>query len=603
LVKERPRLRMSIEHKLPLLIAVLLTCLVVVGSWAAYREVRDSALEASRQQLERVGQQMATVLAGRAAARVQRLQTLSSDPAVQAAVGMGAFDGATASLAGLLPVNGGLPTELRLADDVVGNSVGEYPAGWTQAQVDSVHRGAAAPPEGGFTDIRIVGGVPYVWLEAPLTVEGASASVAQLLGLGDPSSAGAGSILGPGYELYYVNRVGGPWVTLEGTPLAAPVSGDSSHVGTYERAADGAVATAFIAPAGNTQLSMVVEAPLDRVLAGPRAFLRWLLIGSAALILLGLVGSWVVSRRITHPLRELAHAAGRLGGEGPPPVVTVDRADELGALADSFNQMAAKVSETRAALRTQVEEASAARAEAETANRAKSEFLATVSHEIRTPINAIIGYTDLLLLGVPEPLAEKQRAQIERIHASGQYLVRLVDEVLDLSRIEGAGLSVLVQPVDAMAAIEAAIALTAAAAAERKLTVRRVDGDEEGPVFIGDVRRVEQILVNLVSNAIKFTPAGGRVDVSAGMRGEAVELVVRDTGIGIAADQLERIFDPFVQAEQGYTRTYGGVGLGLAISRELARLMGGDISVQSTPGKGSTFTVRLPATRSAIEAA
>jgi signal transduction histidine kinase len=604
-VTPRPRLRISIEHGLPLLITGLLLILVVAGSWAAYREVRSSALEANRSQLERVGQQMASVLAMRAAGRIERLEQLAVDPAVRSALETGTFgDATTAALTPLLSVNSGLATELRVADGVVATTVGSYPAGWTAAQIDSVHRGVSAPPEGGFSDIRIVGSAPYVWLEAPLEIGGeARGSVAQLLSLGDPGSAGAGSLLGPGYELYYVNQAGGPWITLDGTALPAPVAGSTDASGTHARVQDGVAATAFIAEAANSQIAMVVEAPLDRVLAGPRAFLGSLVLGSAVLMLIGIAGSWLVSRRITRPLRDLAHAAGKLEGQGPAPVVRVDRADELGALAEAFNRMAKKVSDTSAALRSQVEEARAAHREAETANRAKSEFLATVSHEIRTPINAIIGYTDLLLLGVPEPLSEAQRAQMERVHASGKYLVRLIDEVLDLSRIEGAGLAMAEQDVDAGAAIDAALAITASAAAERRLTVTRTQGEEEGPVFTGDIRRVEQILVNLLSNAIKFTAPGGRVDVSAKARDGGVAFVVRDTGIGIAADQLERIFDPFVQADQGYTRSYGGVGLGLAISRELARLMGGDITVESTVGRGSAFTLKLPASRSASEAA
>jgi signal transduction histidine kinase len=351
-----------------------------------------------------------------------------------------------------------------------------------------------------------------------------------------------------------------------------------------------------------SELSIVAEAPLERVLAGPRTFLRRAMLTSAVLALFGAILVWLISRRITHPLVQLARAANVTRGQPDSPEVRVDRADELGDLAAAFNRMARNIQEAQAALLQQVEEADAARADAERANRAKSEFLATMSHEIRTPINAIIGYTDLLLLGVPDPPTEEQRRQLGRVQASGHYLLRLIDEILDLSRIEAGGLSVREQVGDAADAIAAALEMTAAAAAEKDVRIVRTP-IEPGLSFHGDRHRVEQILVNLLSNAIKFTPGGGTVEIGAEARDAATLFHVRDTGIGIGPDQLERIFEPFVQADQSYTRSYRGVGLGLAISRELARLMGGDIDVASDPGAGSTFSVRLPRPGSGVAAA
>jgi PAS domain S-box-containing protein len=258
------------------------------------------------------------------------------------------------------------------------------------------------------------------------------------------------------------------------------------------------------------------------------------------------------------------------------------------------------------ALQEKSEEAEGARRAAEMASRAKSEFLANMSHEIRTPINAVMGYTDLLELEVAGPVTDRQREYLNRITGSSRHLLGLVNDVLDLAKVEAGRMTVARERGDAARSTADAVSLVLPQAVAKEIALEdRTDG---GPYeFVGDNDRVRQVLVNLLSNAVKFTGPGGRVTIDADVTdrpprdahvsgtGPWVCVRVADTGRGIAADQTEAVFQPFVQAEAGRTRTEGGTGLGLTISREFARLMGGDLTVKSEPGEGAIFTLWLPA--------
>ena len=254
----------------------------------------------------------------------------------------------------------------------------------------------------------------------------------------------------------------------------------------------------------------------------------------------------------------------------------------------------------------QLERERAARAEAEAANQAKTEFLAVMSHELRTPLNAVLGYAELLDLGVAGAMSQEQRQQVARIAASGRHLLTLVNEILDLAKVEAGRLTVTRLPVNVADVVEAAVVLAQPQAEARGLILHAPEAIPGTMKFVGDHDRALQILSNLLSNAVKFSPSGGQIFLDAEIVSEAsasrhlhgagpwLALTVRDSGSGIAAEQLESIFAPFVQAEGGHTRRSDGTGLGLTISRRLARLMRGDVTVESVPGKGSTFTVWLP---------
>ncbi len=231
--------------------------------------------------------------------------------------------------------------------------------------------------------------------------------------------------------------------------------------------------------------------------------------------------------------------------------------------------------------------------ESEEANRAKSEFLATMSHELRTPLNAISGYTELLKMGLRGPVTEGQVADLDRINRSQSHLLGIINDILQFAKLESGQLEIKVDEFNVETALDTAEELVRPQIEAKKISYARVRGEKSAKVR-ADPDRFQQIILNLVSNAVKFTQEGGRISVDWRVEGQSIRVQVADTGVGIAVEQFERIFDPFVQVHSGTTRTSEGVGLGLAISRDMARQMGGDISVKSELGIGSTFILTLP---------
>jgi two-component system sensor histidine kinase/response regulator len=239
------------------------------------------------------------------------------------------------------------------------------------------------------------------------------------------------------------------------------------------------------------------------------------------------------------------------------------------------------------------DELRAARAKAEDANRAKSEFLAMMSHDLRTPLNAIGGYADLLAFGVRGDLNAEQLSDIERIQRNQRLLLTLVNDVLNFARVERGDIALHLTRVNVHQTIRSLGATVEPQIRARQLTYAYL-GDGQETTVNADAERLEQIVVNLLTNAVKFTPAGGQISLNYGSSGRFGHVEIRDTGIGIPAEKLAAIFEPFTQVDVFNTSAREGVGLGLAISRELARRMGGDIQVESALGQGSTFTLRLP---------
>jgi len=230
------------------------------------------------------------------------------------------------------------------------------------------------------------------------------------------------------------------------------------------------------------------------------------------------------------------------------------------------------------------------------ASQNKSQFLSSMSHELRTPLNAIIGLTEMLVTNAARFGTDKALEPLRRVNAAGTHLLSLINEVLDLSKIEAGKLELNPEPVNLPRLIDEVVG-TAGGLAEKNKNRLIVEAHENLGGLTADSMRLKQILLNLLSNACKFTKEG---EVALRARKVAdgrnwVELAVADTGIGLTAEQQAKLFQDFTQADSLTARRYGGTGLGLAISRKLARMMGGDVTVESAPGKGSVFTLRLPA--------
>jgi two-component system NtrC family sensor kinase len=355
-------------------------------------------------------------------------------------------------------------------------------------------------------------------------------------------------------------------------------------------------AYARVAPLG---WLMFVELPAEEAYAPLYAALKRL-----AFVLLGALGFAVLAGmflagRMVGPIQALQAGAARIGRGDLGQRIKIKTGDELEALADQFNDMAGQLQESYAGLEQKVEERTREVEEKsrqlEIASQHKSQFLASMSHELRTPLNAIIGLTEMMVSNAARFGTEKAAEPLRRVHRAGNHLLGLINQVLDLSKIEAGKLELNPETVNLAPLIEEVMGTARQLAEQNKNRLIVESQANLGPLTV-DPMRLRQILLNLLSNACKFTKQGEvTLRVKKVVNGRNwIEIAVADTGIGMTPEQQAKLFEEFTQADSSTARQYGGTGLGLAITRKLARMMGGDVTLTSEPGKGSVFTVRLP---------
>jgi signal transduction histidine kinase/CheY-like chemotaxis protein len=325
----------------------------------------------------------------------------------------------------------------------------------------------------------------------------------------------------------------------------------------------------------------------------------------AVLFLLGAIGAYVLMTQIAKPLMQLTRQAMRLAAEASPEqashpelVAITTRRDEIGQLATAFQHMAQEVFARQTQMEAALSQAREATAAAEAANRAKNEFLSRMSHELRTPLNAILGFGQLLEI---EDLTEEQRECVEQIGRGGKHLLGLINEVLDIARIEAGRMELSPEPVRVADAFQEVLELVEPLGAQRQIRFRVDLPAADTHCVLADYQKLKQVLLNLLSNAVKYNREQGEVRLACTeVAGNRLRLTVSDTGIGIPQEKLERLFMPFdrLGAEQTGVE---GTGLGLALSKSLVDVMGGTLTVTSVPGVGSSFSIELARAEAATE--
>ncbi|CAN5533157.1 hypothetical protein BH09GEM1_BH09GEM1_00920 [soil metagenome] len=634
-----PWARWSLARQLPLITAVVVVLVMALSLTLTYQALLKARADALRSRVQ--GLMGVLIKAGELSVktRVALLHQIGGD-SVLARVAMtpgnvplsAKDDSAVARVLARIavPTDSGLPVELWSADgrrlahigiDVRGDSIAALPPELRSRRGTRV----SEVPAAGTVDTTVQLGALYSaqnrvfdWTVAPVMHDGrrVGSLVQQRRIVGNPLvKQMIRELSGEEFTVYLRNTTDNFWASIDGHPVTPPTRRDTTDFGYVATRPTGEPQLGAEQQVGSTPYVYVLEAPKSAIVAEPRKTIRQLALVSGFLLIGGVLLSWSLARQITRPLVELTAATEEMAQGLYTRRMATDpsASDEVQRLGASFNRMATEVQASQHELASQVEEAlstseqlenaneqlqtaSSVAAEARDvalhANRAKSDFLAVMSHELRTPLNAIGGYTEILQLGIYGELSSQQRDALQRIERSQHTLLSLINDVLNFAKLESGEVRYAMTDVPLVATLNTIDDFVAPQLRDRRLGYS-VQSCDSSVTVRADVDKLQQILINLLSNAVKYTPEDGRIDVQCEVKGEVVLVHVRDTGIGIAPDRLDRIFDPFIQVGRSLNRPHDGVGLGLSISRDLATGMGGALSVESALGEGSTFTLTL----------
>ena len=585
--------RWSLERRLPVLLSLLLAVVIGGLSLGAYGEVRASAVSFAGERLAGMARELAASASRGTARRADVMRALAADDVI-----LRAMTGREPSSA----------VEARF--DAARDPVDSTMIGWEIAALGAQHRAAGAGawsrPDADTlaamiadvartsaaqrSSLYAVGEQVHSWSVVPVVVGGRVAgTIAELHRVSDNRAAETAvrGLLDEEASVLFTSRGSRDWVSLRGRPVEPPfpLPPNEGVVTRVDMAGVGTFAVQYAVPM--TPWVIVVLQPEASMLRRPQEFLRKLLGAGALFLALATAGAWLLSRHLTRPLRDVTDAAAALAdGDYTRRVRVSDGGREVASLSATFNTMAAAIGDAHATLADR-------NLELQRANAAKAQFLAVMSHELRTPLNAIGGFTELMELGLRGPVTPEQVEDLGRIRRNKDLLLSIINDILNFARTDAGGIVVKLVPVPIAPLIADVVDDVGQQFQARgvRLSVGELASDA---IARGDRERVQQVLLNLLSNAMKFTEPDGAVSIATSVSEHAVQVDVRDTGAGIDPAHLEAIFEPFVQVDASLTRTAGGAGLGLAIARQLASAMGGTVTVRSTVGEGSTFTLSLP---------
>ncbi len=587
----------SIRWRAAFLTSALVAVVLAAFIWYTFARVRGDLIAAGAERAQTAATALAVQTGQTTQQGLTRINEISRDAVFRNYLSAPTAESERAATAALHAAGAATQDETIALWDTTGRLRLEltFPPG-----AETVWPQAAAPTAAGLMPLQTYGAILFTRTVAEVPGEplGGDATPVGYLVISrvvrsSNSSALLKEIVGNGATVLIANQSGSAWSDLQRL-VPAPTIDLTGRGGREFRTGDGEAVIGAFTAIPNTPWVLVVEFPRQVIVAPAWQMLRRLAVAGAAFMMLSMLAAGAISQRVTQPLGELTRAAQAIERGDYSRRVIALRRDEVGALGHAFNAMAEQVESGRASLEVRAAELAASREAAREANQAKDDFLAVLSHELRTPLSAMLGWCQMLRDGSLPP--DRQDHALQVIERNALVQLRLVNDLLDISRIVAGKFTVELQATDAMTVVRAAIESAQPSASQKGIALSlELDQSASAIDVLADPGRLQQAVGNLLSNAIKFTPRGGSVWVSAAPRDGSVHIVVRDSGEGIAAEALPRIFDRLRQGESGTRRRHAGLGLGLAIVRQIVGFHEGTVAAESAGvGQGSTFRIQLP---------